>query len=776
VPSSKLRSFVVLLGCLVQCSKAQIPDTEGIPWRVKFVGKLSSSARLEDSRSDRYELIQISIYEYESSRLPLYEESQTVHIGSGGEFVVLVGLPERRAEFESLLQSGRAKWIGVRGEFGERELRSSFVAVPYSFKAKDAEALDGLKPSDFVLGTELRSKVLSVIREDPDILAGKVDGGMAYRYPDDRYLLYWPIPRADRFPGTNACSKINAAIKSTDLAGGIVDATGFSGVQPCSTDMFADIGQRGGEIWFSQANFQVTVEQNWPSNWRLRGMPGGPGKGTWFTWKGESGKSIFRLNTVRWTLMDGFNLDCSNVSGMTGLTLWTNYSSQHTRFENFSVLNCPTAVQWGDTGVGSSLNQADRVEFRHFDISAPVIQTTARGFVIDSSNSGQTSVIEDGQIANVNIGIDIPHLESGIFSVKRVQCNLKGDDAAFIRLGEVYDIHIEKTQCENNGRVGANPSHLLVLGSNNLTASITLIGNTINFPVRVIPARSIVSIGNNGISSGYLFHPLTTVTSIGDRMGSSYGDINWVEPSVNLTNAQVVRANGIVTVELLPVAIASITRAGNYSTVTTMKAHLLGIGQTFTISGSSNGSFNGSGRVCSNPPICPAPTDLSFTFEDFGTNDNSVGGSVQPLHGFSNGALLSVSGMGDSTLNSSRAVIQVSDARSFHYQSSGGDLTATTGGNARTSANLVTSDPSRQARLPITLAPSEQRRTVLSWPRPFSNSAYTVNCTIVAAKIGQVRFDLISISASEVQVAFTNLDNVATSSATLHCAATQDSI
>jgi hypothetical protein len=765
---NKRIGMVFVLALVAQCVRAQEADQQGIPWKVRFSGKIIGRDR--ERALDRETTLRFAFYDSEDAQSPLYEEFQLIDVSATGSFSALLGSETRRTEFESLLQSSRAKWIGVREEPAGQEIRSMFVAVPYAFKAKDAETVNGVQSGEFVRQTQLRSAVLDLIRDKASSLLEAHN--MAYRYPEDYRYFEGHIPRADLFPGVDACSKINAAIKSTN-ATGIVDATGFKGVQYCTVDMFEGIGQRAGEIWFSQANFQVTIEQNWPSNWRLRGMPGEPGKGTWFTWKGVAGKTIFKLNTVRWALMDGFNLDCSNMPASVGLALLTNYSSQHNRFENFSILNCATAVQWGDNGEGNSLNQADRVEFRHFDISAPVLQTIAKGFVINSSNSAQTSVIEDGQIVNLNVGIDIPHLESGIFSIKRVQCNLKGDNAAFIRMREVYDIHIEKTQCENNGLAGSNPAHLLVEGSNNLRATIALVGNTINFPIRIVPARSVVSIGNNGIASGYLFHPLTSLTSIGDRMGATYGDVNWKEPTVSLSDAELVRTNGIVTVSLLPISIATIRRSGNYSTVTTTKPHYLRVGQSFTISGTTNPRLNGSGAVCSNPPICPIPTDLSFTYEDFGSNEDSTGGSVQPQHGFVDGMLVSMSGVVDGSLNTSRASIQAVSETSFQYQNSGENLIST-GGVAATSATLVTPYPTSRTRLQVTLNPGEQKQITVPWPQPFTDSAYTVNCTVVASKPGQLRFDLTGISQYQVQGRATNLDLAATTSGTLHCAAAHD--
>ncbi len=49
---------------------------------------------------------------------------------------------------------------------------------------------------------------------------------------------------ADRFAGTDACAKIHAAIIALGASGGVVDARGFRGTQPCSSDPFA-----GGSRW-----------------------------------------------------------------------------------------------------------------------------------------------------------------------------------------------------------------------------------------------------------------------------------------------------------------------------------------------------------------------------------------------------------------------------------------------------------------------------------------------------------------------------------------------
>jgi hypothetical protein len=761
IPIRRLCRFP-LVAALGLAGFAQSHDSQ-LPWLIKYAGKL------ERSEQARVESLTFSFYESEQSPEAIYRENHTISVAPNGEYMVLLGGSGERDAFVEALHSARAKWIGVRPQNGGVEKRAVFVAVPYALAASDANTLKGHAASEFVRTSELQEHVLAALEK-----TGPRETSAAYAYrPGDEFRFLTHIPRAHLFPGTDACAKINAAIRSTDpIRGGAVDATGLIGIQPCAFDMFAEIGARGGEIWFSQVNFHVTAEQNWPSNWRLRGMPGTQLRGTWFTWKGVPGKSIFRLMSVRWTLMDGFNLDCTNTPITTGLSLLTNYSSQHTRFENFSIHNCPVAVQWGDNGPGSALNQADRVEFRHFEISAPVIQTTAKGFVINSSNSGQTSVIEDGQIVNVNVGIDIPHLESGIFTVKRVQCNIKGNNAAFIRMAEVYDIHIEKTQCENNGLVGDRPSHILVNGSNNLSATITLMGNTINFPIRINSARSIVSIGNNGLASGYAFHPLTVVTSIGDRMGGSYGDLNWISPTTDLTNAEVVRVNGAVTVTLLPVPILNLSRKFSYTVVTTTKPHYMQVGQPFSISGSNIASFNVRGVVCSNPPICPAPTPTSFAFEDFGPDETASGGSVQPEHGLVPGALVSLSGMGSPGLNAAQVSTQITNAQAFTYQSAGADLT-TTGGTAQVNPTVVEPERDRpvveRANINFTLNGGEQRQITALWPIPFRDASYTVSCDVVSPKADKIRLDLSAVSPKQVEGALTNLEASTIATGTLHC-------
>src|SRR5207249_4715464 len=47
------------------------------------------------------------------------------------------------------------------------------------------------------------------------------------------------IPQADQFPGADMCVKIAAAIYSLPNQSGDVDATHFSGSQPCSVNPFA---------------------------------------------------------------------------------------------------------------------------------------------------------------------------------------------------------------------------------------------------------------------------------------------------------------------------------------------------------------------------------------------------------------------------------------------------------------------------------------------------------------------------------------------------------
>ncbi len=67
---------------------------------------------------------------------------------------------------------------------------------------------------------------------------------------------------ADRFAGTDACSKIHAAIIALPSGGGVVDARGFHGVQACSSDPFSNASTPPVQLLIGAATFQLTAQWN----------------------------------------------------------------------------------------------------------------------------------------------------------------------------------------------------------------------------------------------------------------------------------------------------------------------------------------------------------------------------------------------------------------------------------------------------------------------------------------------------------------------------------
>jgi hypothetical protein len=82
---------------------------------------------------------------------PLWMETQNVQPGKNGKYSVNLGSTTNQGLPEDLFLSGEARWLGVRVQGQEEQPRALLVAVPYALKAQDAETINGLPASAFML-------------------------------------------------------------------------------------------------------------------------------------------------------------------------------------------------------------------------------------------------------------------------------------------------------------------------------------------------------------------------------------------------------------------------------------------------------------------------------------------------------------------------------------------------------------------------------------------------------------------------------------------------
>jgi hypothetical protein len=263
----------------------------------------------------------------------------------------------------------------------------------------------------------------------------------------------------------------------------------------------------GGTVFIPAGTYKVTSTINAKSYIKLVGAYGESSlfgvvntkPGSCINWAGTTG-SIFRVYNTRLFELDGVYIE-GNSQNVTGILLDSdnNPSGSQNEFHRFSIRNCAIGVQWGTSGISSGAYANDGTRFSTFTIWSSV--AGSKGFVVNSGNAGQMSVIESGGIQVEDIGIDI--VVANILQIRRV---FGGGvmDTAFIRASTAIDVLIEGCASEawGIGRIWRTnrPKFLKVVAPVGaypiIEATITLQQNQINNPILVEYPVRVVSVGD----------------------------------------------------------------------------------------------------------------------------------------------------------------------------------------------------------------------------------------------------------------------------------------
>lgn len=97
----------------------------------------------------------LGIYDSEVGGAPLWQEVQTVPIGVGGLYTVLVGATSAEGVPPDVFATGEPRWLGITGQWpgAQAAPRTLLTAVPYAVRAAragDADALGGLPASAYL--------------------------------------------------------------------------------------------------------------------------------------------------------------------------------------------------------------------------------------------------------------------------------------------------------------------------------------------------------------------------------------------------------------------------------------------------------------------------------------------------------------------------------------------------------------------------------------------------------------------------------------------------
>jgi hypothetical protein len=175
-----------------------------------------------------------AVYAGQEGGSPLWMETQNVNANGNGIFSVQLGATKPDGLPVDLFSAGQARWLGVSYNGGAEQPRIALLSVPYALKAGDAQTLDGLPASAFMLASSSPASN-SVASANPDSVdaAGPPPAGAVTGSGTLDFLPLWTstsaIGNSTLFQsGTGAGAKIGI---NTTAPGATLDVKGTTNLQ-----------------------------------------------------------------------------------------------------------------------------------------------------------------------------------------------------------------------------------------------------------------------------------------------------------------------------------------------------------------------------------------------------------------------------------------------------------------------------------------------------------------------------------------------------------------
>jgi hypothetical protein len=141
---------MALLVCATSAHGQAVTQSAAVPRLVTLSGTFRPA---DGRRAAPVETVTLAIYADQVGGSPLWEETQTITIGGGGQFTVILGQTEPDGIPLAVFVSGDARWLGMLwARPGEVEgPRTRITSVPYALRASDADTLGGRPASAYLL-------------------------------------------------------------------------------------------------------------------------------------------------------------------------------------------------------------------------------------------------------------------------------------------------------------------------------------------------------------------------------------------------------------------------------------------------------------------------------------------------------------------------------------------------------------------------------------------------------------------------------------------------
>ena len=144
-----LSVYLLLMFCGLPMLGQNVASTDSVvPGMVKFAGTLTDINHKPLTGTIG---VTFSLYKEQTGGVPLWTETQNVEADKNGRYSVLLGSTSGHGIPLDAFIAGEARWLGVEPSGQSEQSRVMLASVPYAMKAHDAETINGLPASAFVL-------------------------------------------------------------------------------------------------------------------------------------------------------------------------------------------------------------------------------------------------------------------------------------------------------------------------------------------------------------------------------------------------------------------------------------------------------------------------------------------------------------------------------------------------------------------------------------------------------------------------------------------------
>ena len=146
--SVRLAVCLLLICCTLPLMAQRAASDSVVPTNVKFTGALND---INGKPLTGTVGVTFLLYKEQTGGAPLWMETQNVQADKNGRYSVMLGSATSHGLPAEAFAVGEARWLGVQPSGQAEQPRVALASVPYALKAADAQTLNGLPASAFVL-------------------------------------------------------------------------------------------------------------------------------------------------------------------------------------------------------------------------------------------------------------------------------------------------------------------------------------------------------------------------------------------------------------------------------------------------------------------------------------------------------------------------------------------------------------------------------------------------------------------------------------------------